>query len=143
MRIPFILFVMLTAMLSSCGFNASLKDTFKDGLRNPLNVIQPYKLDIPQGNVITQEMVDKLKPGMTRSQVRFVLGTPLVVDPFRSNRWDFVYALQKGGKVVESRRVTILFDGDVLQAIEGNVVAAKPSVVTPATVAPTSAEVKP
>ncbi len=134
MRNPLVLFAILTLALSGC----SLKDSLKDSLRNPLDAIQPYRLDIPQGNIITQEMVDKLKPGMTRSQVRFVLGTPLVVDAFRSNRWDFVYTLKKGGKVVESRRVTILFEGDRLQAIEGNVVAA-----TPATVTPAPSEVKP
>ncbi|MBM4189614.1 MAG: outer membrane protein assembly factor BamE [Betaproteobacteria bacterium] len=128
MRNPLFLFAILTLVLPGCSLNGNLKDTFKDSLRNPLELIQPYKLDIPQGNVITQEMVDKLKPGMTRSQVRFVLGTPLVVDAFRTNRWDFVYTLQKGGKTLESRRVTILFDGDVLQTIEGNVVAAKPAV---------------
>jgi|688.fasta_scaffold331755_2 outer membrane protein assembly factor BamE len=124
MRNPLFLFAILTLALSGCSLNGNLKDTLKDSLRNPLDKIQPYKLEIPQGNVITQEMVDKLKAGMTRAQVRFVLGTPLVVDAFRTNRWDFVYTLQKGGKTLESRRITILFDGDLLQAVEGNVVAA-------------------
>ncbi len=128
MRNPLFLFAILTLALSGCSLNGNLKDTLKDSLRNPLDKIQPYKLEIPQGNVITQEMVDKLKAGMTRAQVRFVLGTPLVVDAFRTNRWDFVYTLQKGGKTLESRRITILFDGDLLQAVEGNVVAAKPVV---------------
>lgn len=138
MRNPLILLALLIVTLAGCGVNGNFADKLKDSLRNPLDVVQPYKLDIPQGNVITQEMVDKLKPGMTRSQVRFVLGTPLVVDAFRDNRWDYAYTLQKGGKVVESRRVTILFDGDTLKSIEGNVVAAK--VAPAATVAP---EVKP
>ncbi len=142
MRNPLFLFAILTLGLSGCSLNGNLKDTLKDSLRNPLDIVQPYKLDIPQGNLITQEMVDKLKPGMTRSQVRFVLGTPLVVDAFRTNRWDFVYTLKKGGKAVESQRVTILFDGDVLQSIEGNVVAAKPASVTPAPASAPS-EVKP
>jgi outer membrane protein assembly factor BamE len=128
MRNPLFLFAILTLALSGCSLNGNLKDTLKDSLRNPLDKIQPYKLEIPQGNVITQEMVDKLKAGMTRAQVRFVLGTPLVVDAFRTNRWDFVYTLQKGGKTLESRRITILFDGDLLQAVEGNVVAANPVV---------------
>ena len=128
MRNPLFLFAILTLALSGCSLNGNLKDTLKDSLRNPLDKIQPYKLEIPQGNVITQEMVDKLKAGMTRAQVRFVLGTPLVVDAFRTNRWDFVYTLQKGGKMLESRRITILFDGDLLQAVEGNVVAANPVV---------------
>ena len=134
MRNLLVLFAILTMALTGCSLNGNLKG-IKDNLSNPLGAIQPYKLDIPQGNVITQEMVDKLKPGMTRSQVRFVLGTPLVVDAFRDNRWDYAYTLQKGGKVVESRRVTILFDGDVLKSIEGNVVAAKP-VSAPAEVKP-------
>ena len=134
MRNLLVLFAILTMALTGCSLNGNLKG-IKDNLSNPLGAIQPYKLDIPQGNVITQEMVDKLKLGMTRSQVRFVLGTPLVVDAFRDNRWDYAYTLQKGGKVVESRRVTILFDGDVLKSIEGNVVAAKPA-TAPAEVKP-------
>jgi outer membrane protein assembly factor BamE len=87
-------------------------------LTNPMTRIQSYKLDIPQGNYVTQEMMDKLKPGMTRSQVRFVLGTPLLVDPFRENRWDYVYTLKKNDVVVERRRVTVVFDGEVLKGVD-------------------------
>jgi outer membrane protein assembly factor BamE len=93
-------------------------------LKNPINAITPYKLDIPQGNVVTQDMLDKLKPGMTRAQVRFVLGTPLVVDPFRVNRWDYVYRLEKAGRLVQQRHITVVFENDVLKGIEGNVVPA-------------------
>ena len=85
-------------------------------------VISPYKIDIQQGNVVTQDMVAKLKAGMTRSQVRFVLGTPLVIDPFRTDRWDYVYLYQRQGKPDERRRITVIFDGDKLARIEGNVV---------------------
>ena len=56
-----------------------------------LPTLTPYKIDVQQGNYVTQDMVEKLKPGMTRSQVKFLLGTPLVVDPFRNDRWDYVY----------------------------------------------------
>jgi outer membrane protein assembly factor BamE len=84
--------------------------------------LSPYKVEIQQGNYVTQDMVAKLKPGMTRSQVRFILGTPLVADPFHADRWDYVYQLQKRGELKESRHITIVFDQDKLARIEGDVV---------------------
>lgn len=89
--------------------------------------LTPYKIDIPQGNVVTQEMVAKLKPGMTKSQVRFIMGTPLITDAFHANRWDYVYRLQKAGKLTEERRLALFFEQDLLQRIEGDVVAATPA----------------
>jgi len=86
--------------------------------------LAPYKIDIQQGNYVSQEMISKLKPGMTRSQVRFVLGTPLVVDVFRNDRWDYVYVYRKGGEVTEQRRISVIFDGDRLTRIDGDVVPA-------------------
>ncbi len=91
-----------------------------------LPTLTPYKIDIQQGNYVTQEMVAKLKPGMTRPQVRFILGTPLVVDPFRTDRWDYVYLYNKGGAVTEQRRIAVIFKNDKLERIEGDVVPAKP-----------------
>ena len=108
-------------------------------------VLSPYKIDIQQGNVVTQEMVGKLKAGMTRSQVRFVLGSPLVIDMFHADRWDYIYLMQKQGRPDERRRLTVLFDGDKMLTLEGDVEltdkvqepappAAKPPVAaTPAT----------
>jgi outer membrane protein assembly factor BamE len=84
--------------------------------------LQPYRMDIQQGNVVTQEMVAKLKPGMTRQQVRFVMGTPPIADAFHQDRWDYVYYLNKRGQVVEHRRIVLLFEGDTLKRIEGDVV---------------------
>ncbi|MGH8616657.1 MAG: outer membrane protein assembly factor BamE [Burkholderiales bacterium] len=81
--------------------------------------IQPYRIDVQQGNVITPEMVMKLRPEMTRSQVRFVLGSPLLVDPFRTDRWDYVYVLEKAGKRAEKRQLTVYFENDVLLRLEG------------------------
>jgi outer membrane protein assembly factor BamE len=86
------------------------------------NLITPYRVDIQQGNVVTQEMIGKLQPGMTRSQVRFALGTPLVVDPFRQDRWDYVYLLMKQGEVKERRRIIVVFKDDKLVGFEGDVV---------------------
>lgn len=95
--------------------------------------VSPYKMDIQQGNVVTQEMVSKLKPGMSKSQVRFIMGTPLIADAFHTDRWDYVYRFQKAGTLTEERRVTLLFEGDTLKQVSGDVVNA-----TPAPAAPTS-----
>jgi outer membrane protein assembly factor BamE len=89
--------------------------------------ITPHKMEIQQGNVVTQDMVDKLKPGMSKSQVRFALGTPLVLDPFHNDRWDYVYEKQKGGRVIEQRRIVVLFADDKLLRIDGDVVPARPA----------------
>lgn len=105
---------LLLALLAGCG-----------SWSNPIDRLQPYKLDIPQGNVLTQDMIDKLKPGMTQSQVRFILGTPLIVDPFHNDRWDYVYRLEKSGRLTESRRITVIFDQDRLKALQGDVVASQ------------------
>lgn len=80
----------------------------------------PYVIDVKQGNVVTQDMVEKLKYGMSRSQVRFVLGSPLVVDAFRNNRWDYVYSNRKGGRLVKQERLTVLFEDDVLVGLDNH-----------------------
>src|SRR5215217_2603801 len=81
----------------------------------------PHKMDIQQGNYVTQDMVEKLKPGMTKSQVRFALGTPLVTDAFHNDRWDYIYVLQKKGRVAEQRRIVVVFSEDKLLRIDGDV----------------------
>ncbi|MEO8039425.1 MAG: outer membrane protein assembly factor BamE [Betaproteobacteria bacterium] len=83
-----------------------------------------YRMDIQQGNVVTQEMIAKLRPGMTRSQVKFVMGTPLVSDPFHTERWDYFYELIKQGKLKDRRRLTLLFEDDQLKKVLGDVEAA-------------------
>lgn len=97
--------------------------------------IVPHRIDIQQGNVITQDMLDKLQPGMTRSQVRFVLGTPLLVDPFRNDRWDYFYSLSKQGDRVEQRQLRVYFKDDRMVRYEGDIVASKPSPETAAAAA--------
>lgn len=92
---------------------------------NPISHLHPYRIDIQQGNMVTQDMIDKLKPGMSPSQVRFVMGTPLIVDPFHKERWDYVYMMQKDGKVVEQRHITVVFENDKLKGLEGDVKAAE------------------
>ena len=73
-----------------------------------------YRINVEQGNIITQDMVDQLKPGMTRRQVRFVLGTPLLEDPFHSDRWEYIYMLRNGDRTLFERRLTVFFEGDSL-----------------------------
>ncbi len=108
-------------------------------------VISPYRIDIQQGNVVSQAMIAKLKAGMTRAQVRFALGSPLIVDPFRTDRWDYIYMYQKQGKVAERRRITIIFEEDALLRIDGDVVPTystqepeKPAAVTPSAALPSA-----
>ena len=88
--------------------------------------INEYKIDVQQGNVLSQEMVAQLKPGQTRDQVRFVLGTPLVADIFHQQRWDYIYRFKNGQTgVVDSRKLTVFFDAEgKLQRIEGDIAAA-------------------
>lgn len=85
----------------------------------------PHKIDVQQGNYVDQQMIDKLKPDMTKSQVRFVLGTPLIADVFHPERWDYVYLSGKAGEVRRERRITVVFDGDRLARIEGDVAASE------------------
>ena len=86
--------------------------------------VKPYHLDIQQGNVVTAKMMLQLKPGMTKSQVRYVLGTPLLQDSFHQNRWDYVYQMAKGGTVIERRRIILDFESDGLKAVRGDVIPA-------------------
>ncbi|MFW1678587.1 outer membrane protein assembly factor BamE [Pontibacter sp. JAM-7] len=80
-----------------------------------------YKIDVPQGNVVTQDMVDQLRPGMTHNQVRYVLGSPLVTDTFHQNRWDYIYR-KKTGKTgeIEQYRLAVLFSEGKLSSLAGS-----------------------
>ncbi len=101
-----------------------------------------YKIDIQQGNVVTKDMIAKLKPGMTRSQVRFVLGTPLLVDPFRTNRWDYLYTLETKGNTAEQRQLRVFFENDKMVRYEGDLAADVPGGAA-AAVKPAPAPAKP
>ena len=86
--------------------------------------LAPYRIDIQQGNFVSQEMVAQLKRGMTKDQVRFLLGTPLVTDIFHADRWDYVYFLDRPGKPRVRRRLAVLFEDGKLARLEGDVVPA-------------------
>lgn len=104
----FPLFIACSTLIVGCG--------------SSVPIIRPFKMDIQQGNVVTSKMLLQLRPGMTKSQVKFIMGTPLVIDSFHTNRWDYFYQLRQAGKIVEQRRVILDFEKDVLARVRGDVV---------------------
>ncbi len=94
---------------------------------NVPRIVTEYRIDVQQGNVLTQELVSQLKPGQTRDQVRFLLGTPLLTDVFHAQRWDYVYRLQEGRSgAVETRRFSVFFNADGrLESVSGDVEVAQ------------------
>ena len=95
-KIVWLALILLSPVLSSCSV---------------------YRMDIRQGNYVSFDMRQKLKVGMTKAQVRFVLGTPLIMDPFHDNRWDYEYRLLHNHKVIEKQGLTLYFEGDNLVRI--------------------------
>ena len=83
-----------------------------------LGMVTPFKVEVVQGNVITKEQVDQVKPGQSRAQVRDILGSPLLMDVFHTNRWDYVFTIRRQGAAPQQRQVTVRFDGDVLKSID-------------------------
>ena len=79
---------------------------------------EPHRIDIQQGNKVTPENFEKLKIGMTRNQVVFILGSPLLIDPFHQDRWDYIYYLKPGNRAVLQSRLTLYFEGDSLTKID-------------------------
>ncbi|HZQ75321.1 MAG TPA: outer membrane protein assembly factor BamE [Burkholderiales bacterium] len=88
--------------------------------------VTPYRIDIQQGNYVTQEMVSQLKAGMTKEQVQNTLGTPLLTDVFHADRWDYVYSLDAADGRREGRKLTVYFQDGKLARVEGDVVPAAP-----------------
>jgi len=112
MRKPIITLMFFMSLLAGCSHTPSVEKTVA-----PLT----YKIDLQQGNVVSQEMVAKLHQGMTPPQVRYVMGSPLVIDPFHPDRWDYVYLYEKGHKVTERHRLTVIFVDGKLARLEGDV----------------------
>ncbi|MXX06187.1 MAG: outer membrane protein assembly factor BamE [Gammaproteobacteria bacterium] len=116
-------------MFKPAGFLPALLLTVLAGCSNNLGSLDfpgVYKISITQGNVILQNMVNQLRPGMTKNQVIFVMGTPLVRDPFHQDRWDYVYNFQPGGGARTQERITILFVDDQLATVTGDFVPNPP-----------------
>jgi outer membrane protein assembly factor BamE len=79
-----------------------------------------YRVDVPQGNLLDQESIADVKPGMSKRQVSLLLGTPAVSSPFHQDRWDYVYSIRRRGREAEVRNLTLLFDGETLTSIDGD-----------------------
>ena len=82
--------------------------------------IQPYRVEVVQGNVVTQEVMSQIQPGLGRNQVREILGTPLLADPFHASRWDYVFTIHRQGVADQERKVAIFFKDDVVDHFEAD-----------------------
>jgi len=83
-------------------------------------LIKPYEIDVVQGNVVTQEVMAQIQPGLGRIQVRDILGAPLLADPFHTDRWDYVFTIRRQGVAPQQRRVTVFFKNDVVERFEAD-----------------------
>lgn len=90
------------------------------GDRSQSGFLEPYRISIPQGNYLNQQMLDQVREGMTRDQVKFAIGTPLLTDPFHPDRWDYVFRFQYPNGDAELRRVTVHFNGDAVGRIDAD-----------------------
>lgn len=102
------------------GLSMAACSSTSGGSANPVNWITPYKIDVIQGNFVSKEQVEALKAGMTRGEVKDVLGTPLLASLFHSDRWDYVFTLKRQGVESQSYKYTTFFKGDVLERFEGD-----------------------
>lgn len=99
--------------LAACG----TLDNMSQGIASTLT---PYKVEVVQGNFVSREQVEALKPGMSRQNVREILGTPLVTSLFHDDRWDYVFTIKRQGVEPQERRLTVYFQGDALLRTEGD-----------------------
>ncbi len=104
--------------LSTAIFSGCSKDRIADRISEKVPWV--YKIDIQQGNVVTQEMVDQLEPGMEQRQVAYLLGSPMIADPFHQDRWDYPYSFKPGGEPAQVSGITLFFADGKLTRIEGD-----------------------
>ncbi|MCE4553879.1 outer membrane protein assembly factor BamE [Roseateles cellulosilyticus] len=108
----------LLALLGGCSYLPtwdSLPSVTGDKV---LGLVTPYRVEVVQGNVLTKEMVARVKPGMPKAQVRDLLGSPLLTDVFHEARWDYVFTIRRQGAPAQQRLVVARFDGERLQSLE-------------------------
>lgn len=119
MRNPLTSPVLLTLLtLAGCSSTAT-EDAYRGSALERLPFV--YKMPVQQGNLVTEEMVDALQPGMNKRQVRYLLGTPLLTDMFHEDRWDYTYTLRRGHDPMQVKRLTIWFQDDALVRIDGDI----------------------
>jgi len=113
-RIPLI----SAGLLAALGLGGCSMFSEPPSLKGLIAFVSPYKPDVVQGNVVTTEQISQVKPGMSRSQVKDILGSPLITDPFHGNRWDYVFTLRRQGFDDQKRSFVVLFDKDQVQKID-------------------------
>ncbi|MDA9847903.1 outer membrane protein assembly factor BamE [Luminiphilus sp.] len=106
LRSPLVALTLALVLLSGCS--------------GSLSFLSAYRIDVEQGNIVTPEMIEQLKPNMTRRQVRFVMGTPLIEDTFNTDRWDYRYFLRNGNKTLKESKLSVFFEGDALVNVTGS-----------------------
>ena len=112
-RLRVALTLSLASLLAACS---SIGET----TRNAMSAITPYKVEVVQGNFVSREQVQALQPGMSRQQVKEILGTPLVTSVFHDDRWEYVFTIKRQGVPEQQRKLTAFFDGERLNKIEGD-----------------------
>jgi outer membrane protein assembly factor BamE len=112
------LWLLAAALLASLSLGACGGMT--DRTRSMLYAVTPYKVEVVQGNFVSKEQVDALKPGMSRQQAREILGTSLLTDVFHADRWDYVFTIRRQGVEEQQRRLTLFFKGEVLERFVGD-----------------------
>ena len=105
--------LLVGAVLAACS-------SFDSATNRLVSVVTPYKIDVVQGNFVSREQVEALQPGMGRQQVRDILGTPLVTSLFHNDRWEYVFTLKRPGVEVQTRKLTVFFEGDSFVRSEGD-----------------------
>jgi len=107
------------AQKSASAANAGAQTVQATKLQKFFWIFSPYRPDIQQGNFVSQEMLNQLKVGQTRDQVRFILGSPLLTDVFHDDRWDYPFYLARGNGELTTSRVTVFFKDDKVERFEG------------------------
>lgn len=109
--------------LAACTLVAAFAATGCASLQssdNFLGVVTPYRIEVVQGNVVTKEQAEAIKPGMSRTQVRDILGSPLLADAFHADRWDYVFTIRRQGAEPQLRRIVARFDGETLKSLDSS-----------------------
>lgn len=116
--LPFLALPLSFSLLTGCSYLPDIR------MPDATKLVKPYVIDVRQGNFVTQEMVSQLKVGMSKDQVRYILGTPLLTDIFHVERWDYVYRFKPGQDEAQQRRIAVFFADGKLVKVDGDVVAA-------------------
>jgi outer membrane protein assembly factor BamE len=108
------------AFVLAAGAAATGCGSFDGATQRLAGIVTPYKVEVVQGNFVSKEQVEAVKPGMSRQQVRDILGTPLVTSVFHSDRWDYVFTLKRQGVQTQERKLAVFFKGDVMERVVGD-----------------------